>query len=124
MSSRCQKAAISLALVGALIFSACSSGFIKSLAGLNALRQHLIEKYHEDVSVNLQNSRFLAIVFTNSALNQQDSAKRGQRAQETARFVTLNYEGIKGIDRIWIYFVASETRYIVFHYSTTIDAFA
>jgi hypothetical protein len=123
MSSRSKKALVSWALVSVLFTFACSNGLIKSYAGLNALRQHLIEKYHEDVSVNLQNSRYLSIVFTNSSLNQQDSAKRAQRAQETARFVTLNYEGIKEIDRISIFFVASETRYIVVHYSTTIDAF-
>ncbi len=95
MFSRWQKAAITLTLVSALLTSACSSGLVKSLAAVNALRQHLIEKYHEDVGVNLQNSRFLSIVFTNSPLNQQDSAKRAQRAQETARFVTLNYSGIR-----------------------------
>jgi len=124
MSSRSKKAVVSWALVSVLVTSACSNGLIKSYAGLNALRQHLIEKYHEDVSVNLQNSRFLSIAFTNSPLNQQDSAKRAQRAAETARFVALNYSGVKEIDRIWIYFVVSETRYIVVHYSTTIDAFA
>lgn len=123
MSSRCQKAAISLALVSVLITSACSNGLIKSYTGLNALRQQLIEKYHEEVGVNLQNSRFLSIVFTNSPLNQQDSAKRAQRAAETARFVALNYPGIKEIERIWIHFVAAETRYVVVHFSTTIDAF-
>src|SRR5258708_5820642 len=123
MSSRWQKAPITLTLVGALLTSACSSGLVRSLAAVNALRQDLIEKYHEDVSVNLQNSRLLSIVFTNSPLNQQDSAKRAQRAQETARFVALNYSGIREIDRIWIYFVASETRFIVVHYSSAIDAF-
>ncbi len=123
MSSQWQKAAISLALAIALLTAACSNGLVKSLAGLNALRQQLIEKYHDDVSVNLQNSRLLTIVFNNSPLNQQDSGKRAQRAAETARFVALNYSGIREINRIWIYFVASETRYIVVHYSTTIDAF-
>src|SRR6267154_497476 len=124
MTSHCKKAVVRLALVSALITSACSNGLIKSLAGLNALRQRLIEKYHDDVGVNLQNSRFLSIVFTNSPLNQQDSAKRAQRASETAKFVSLNYQGIKEIDQVWVYFVASETRYIVVHYSSTIDAFS
>ena len=78
---------------------------MKSLAGLNALRQLLIEKYHEDVGVNLQNSRYLSIVFTNSPLNQQNSAQRAQRASETAKFVALNYQGIKEVDQLWIYFV-------------------
>lgn len=123
MSSRWKKAVVSLVLVGALIPSGCSNGLIKSFAGLNALRQQLIEKYHEEIGVNLQNSRFLSIVFTNSPLNQQDSAKRAQRAAETARFVALNYPGIKEIERIWIHFVAAETRYVVVHFSTTIDAF-
>ncbi len=124
MSSRCKKSVVSLALISALITTACSNGLIKSLAGLNALRQLLIDKYHEDVGVNLQNSRFLSIVFNNSPLNQQDSAKRAQRAEETAKFVALNYQGIKEIDQVWIYFVASETRFIVVHYSSTIDAFS
>src|SRR5260221_8196237 len=104
MFSRWQKAAITLTLISALLTSACSSGLVKSLAAVNAVRQQLIEKYHEDVSVNLQNSRLLSVVFTNSPLNQQDSAKRAQRAQETARFVALNFQAIKEIDRIWIYF--------------------
>ena len=124
MSSRSKKAVISWALVSVLMTSACSNGLIKSYAGLNALRQHLIEKYHEDVSVILQNSRFLNIAFTNSPLNQQDSVMRKQRAAETARFVALNYSGIKEVDRIGIYFMASETRYIVVHYITSIDAFS
>ena len=123
MSSRRKKSVVSLALVSALITSACSNGLIKSLAGLNALRQLLIEKYHEDVGVSLQNSRFLNIVFTNSPLNQQDSAKRAQRASETAKFAAVNYEGIKQIERIGIYFVVAETRYSVVHYSRSIDAF-
>jgi hypothetical protein len=112
-----------LALVSTLLTGACSSGLVKSLAGLNALRQQLNEKYHEDVGVNLQNSRFLSIVFTNSPLNQQDSGKRARRAQETAKFVALNYQGIKDIDRMGIFFVASETRFIVVHYTTTIGSF-
>ena len=120
MSSRSKKRVVSLALVSALITSACSNGLMKSLAGLNALRQLLIEKYHEDVRVNLQNSRYLSIVFTNSPLNQQDSAKRAQRASETAKFVALKYQGIKEVDQVWIYFVASETHFIVVHYSSTI----
>jgi hypothetical protein len=123
MSSQCQKAAISLALVSALLTASCSSGLVKSYADQNALRQRLIEKYHDDVAVNLQNSRLLRIVFTNSPLNQQDSGKRAQRARETARFVTLNYQGIKDIDSIWIYFVRSEARLIVFHRYWTVDAF-
>jgi hypothetical protein len=123
MSSQWQKAAISLALVSALLTAGCSSGLVKSLTAQNALRQLLIEKYHEDVAVHLQNSRLLSIVFTNSPLNEQSSAKRAQRAQETARFVALNYHGIKEIDRIGIYFIKSETRLLVFHRHWTVDAF-
>jgi hypothetical protein len=123
MSSPRHKAAISLVLVSALLTAGCSSGLIKSYAGLNALQQQLIEKYHEDISVNLQNSRFLTIVFTNSPLNQRDSEKRAQRARETAKFVSLNYQGIKDIDRIWIYFFRSATRLIVFQRYWTVDAF-
>jgi len=83
-----------LTITGALLSHACLGG-LKSLAGLNALQQRLVNKYHEDVGVQLQNSRFLIIVFNNSSLNDKDPASRQSRAQETAQFVALNYRDIK-----------------------------
>lgn len=124
MFSRWTQTAISLALGSALLITGCSSGLVKSLSDLNALRQHLIQKYHDDVGVNLQNSRFLSIVFINSPMNKQGTAKRAERAQDAATFTALNYEGLQSIERIWISFVASETRFIVFHYSEGIESFA
>ncbi|HXM50245.1 MAG TPA: hypothetical protein VN956_20555 [Pyrinomonadaceae bacterium] len=122
-SSRWHKAGIILTITGALLSHACLGG-LKSLAGLNALQQRLVNKYHEDVGVQLQNSRFLIIVFNNSSLNDKDPASRQSRAQETAQFVALNYRDINQIQTIWIRFIASETRLIVFHRSRGIAAFA
>lgn len=113
----------SVALGGVLLFTACSSDLVKSLSGLNSLRQKLTEKYGDQVTVNLQNSRYLQVVFVNSPLNNQDRPKRIERARETARFVALNYGDIKSVDAVWVSFLASETRFIVFHYSQGIDSF-
>lgn len=110
-------------LGGALLFTACAGDLVKSLSGLNSLRQKLTEKYGDQVTVNLQNSRYLQVIFVNSHLNKQDRAKRTERARDTARFVALNYEGIKSIDAVWVSFLASETRFIVFHYNQGIDSF-
>lgn len=112
------------AALGALLFSAsCSSNLVKSLSGLNALRQRLITKYGDQVTVNLSNSRYLHIVFVNSPLNYQDSGKRLVRAQETAIFISSIYEGINSIDEMWVSFLASERRFIFFHYNRGLDAF-
>lgn len=110
-------------VAGALLISACSSGLFKSLGGLNSLRQKLIEKYGDEVNVNLHNSRYLFVVFVNSPLNNQDPLKRSERAQDAARFVASNYEGIKTIELMWITFMASETRFFVIHYNQGIDSF-
>jgi hypothetical protein len=115
--------AAAVAIGSAVLITACSSDLVKSLSGVNALRQKLIDKYGDQVTVNLHNSRYLQIVFVNSPLNKQDRPKRIERARETARFVAQNYEGIKSIDTVWISFLASETRFIVFHYTQGIDSF-
>jgi len=69
------------------------------------------------------NSRFLNIQFINSPLNQQDAAKRAQRAQETAKLAAANYPGIAQVQYIWVGFVRNETHLIIFHYTSMVVAF-
>src|SRR5260370_17787289 len=69
------------------------------------------------------NSRFLNIQFINSPLNQQDAAKRAQRAQETAKLAAANYPGIAQAQYIWVGFVRYETHLIIFHYTSMVVAF-
>jgi hypothetical protein len=83
----------------------------------------LIQKYDDEVNVNLQNSQYLSIAFINSPLNKMDRTKRAERAREAARFVALDYEGIKSIEQIWIAFVSYETRLIIVHETRGIDSF-
>lgn len=106
-----------------LLTASCSSNLVKSLSGMNALRQHLIQKYGDQVNLNVHNSRYLNVAFINSQLNHQDRAKRIERAQDAARFVALNYDDIKSIEQVWISFVATETRYLIIHYTQGIDSF-
>lgn len=106
-----------------LLTASCSSNLVKSLSGMNALRQHLTQKYGDQVNLNLHNSRYLNVAFINSELNHQDRAKRIERAQDAASFVARNYDDIKSIEQIWISFVATETRYLIIHYTQGIDSF-
>ena len=124
MPSQLRATLLTSVLCASLLASACSSGLVKSLGDLARLRQQLIDKYHEqDIRVNLQNSRYLTIIFVNSPLNQQARAVRDKRAQETAKFVVSHYPAIREIGNIWVSFAAYETRLIVFHYTQSVDAF-
>lgn len=69
MNLRFEKAAIMLLLFTTWLAAACSTGAIKTLSDLNVIRHHLNQKYHDEVSVSLNNSRFLIVVFINSPLN-------------------------------------------------------
>lgn len=122
MSSPRAKSTICLVLSGALLSLACS-GALKTLGGLNALHGHLKQKYQDEVAINLQNSRFLSITFINSSLNKSGPDERAARALEAAVFTARNYEDIKSIQQIWISFVASQTRFVFFHYSQGLDSF-
>lgn len=84
--SQFRKTAIVVTALSGLLGVACSSGMVRTLADLNAIRQHLISKYHDEVAVNLQNSRFLNIVFVNSPVNKMGPQARAERAEEAARF--------------------------------------
>jgi hypothetical protein len=118
-----KRLAAGIILVALLVSPGCATKLAKSFASINALRDALIRKYHDDVVLKVQNSNFLLITFVNSPLNQDSSAKRGQRAQETARFATSNYQDIHSIQQIWISFVESQTRFIVFTYSRGIESY-
>jgi hypothetical protein len=125
MPPRSRKTLLTSVLWASLLASACSSGLIKSLGDMGRLRQQLIDKYHEpDINVHLQNSQYLSVVFINSPLNQQASAVRDKRAQETAKFVVSHYPAIREIRSIWVSFVTYETRLFIFHYGRSVDAFA
>ena len=102
MLSHSKRITVVAAVTCGLLVAACAP--LKSLTALNALRAQLIRKYHDEVTVNLQNSRYLSIIFVNSPLNKQDQVRRVERAQDTARFIALNFEAIKTIDEVWISF--------------------
>jgi hypothetical protein len=121
--SQFRKTAIVVTALCGLLGVACSSGMVRTLADLNAIRQHLISKYHDEVAVNLQNSQFLNIVFVNSPVNKMGPQARTERAEEAARFVSRNYEGIKSIEQIWISFVATETYVVFFHKTQGLGSF-
>lgn len=106
--------------------SGCGNGLIKSLADLGRLREELVKEFHDpNVEVVIRNSTVLTVAFVNSKLNDQGSGtKRMERAQETAVFIKHHYAGIDRIERVWVSFVAVETRYLFVNYTRGIDAFS
>lgn len=115
---------IALLVSGAVCLSSCSSGFMKSLAEVHKLQQQLMDKYDEkEVNVNLMNSAYLTIAFVNSPLNQQDETRRAARADDAAKFIVRSFPSIQKIQTIWILFMASETKWVVFHHSRSLNAF-
>jgi hypothetical protein len=114
---------LSLLLVAGSL-SGCGKELIKSIGDLARLREDLIKEFHEDdVSVVVQNSNLLVVTFINSALNDQSNLKRMERAQATADFVRGHYPSIGRIERLWVAFAASETRFLVLHFNRGIDRF-
>jgi hypothetical protein len=114
---------IALVLCAACFSQACSSGYVKKLTEVAKLRQDLMDKYQEkEVNVNL-NSGFLTVSFVDSALNQEDVARRAFRAREAAKFVVKNFPSIAKIQTMWIMFVATERRLIVFHYHRSLNEY-
>jgi len=113
---------LSLGLV--ICFTGCGSALVKSLREVGKLRSELIAEFHEnDIQVSLGNSTQLRITFVNSALNERSAEERAKRAQETAFFITQHYAGVHRLERIWIFFATYQTRYIVVHYSKSVDMF-
>lgn len=115
---------IALVLCAVCFSQACSNGFVKRMTEAAKLRQDLMDKYQEkEVNVNLQNSVFLTVSFVDSTLNQEDAGKRAARAQDAAKFVVKSLPSIAEIKSIWIMFVATETRWIVFHYHRSLNEY-
>jgi len=111
-------------LVGLACLSSCSSGLFKQLSEMSRLRQELMNKFQEkDINVHLQNDVYLTISLVNSPLNRQDNAAREARAAEVAKFVAKNFPRIQQIKSIWVMFVKSETRLVLFHYSQSVGGF-
>src|SRR5256885_7229496 len=122
--SRMKTVCITLVLCAFCFSQACSNGLVKRLTEAAKLRQDLMDKYQEkEVNVDLQNSVFLSIAFVNSQMNQEDAGKRAARAQEVAKFVVKTFPSIGKIKSIWITFMASETRWIVFHSRSSLGQF-
>jgi hypothetical protein len=107
-----------------LLVAGCVGQLAKSLVEISRLQGELAKEYGEkSVNVNLNNSTSLIVTFINSPLNAKSSQDRAKRAGETAAFVSSRYPSIDKIDDIWVGFIRQETRFIVVHYSESLEFF-
>lgn len=110
-------------IVASLVAGGCQK-VVKSLGEISKLHAAIVKEYGEkDVGVNLNNNTTLSVTFINSPLNAKDREERAKRAEQTAVFVTQHFPSIDQIQRIWVSFVRQETRYVIVHYSESLDTF-
>jgi len=118
------KTAVCWSLALLLCFAGCGTAVVQSLREVAKLRAQLIEEFHEnDIQVSIGNSTQLTVTFVNSELNQSGPEARARRAKDTALFIKSHYPNVQRLERIWILFATYETRYIVVHYSRSVDMF-
>ena len=97
----------------------------KTLGDLAMVRAELIKKFGEE-GVNLhvnsfQNRLSISVTYVNSPLNQKTTDERGKRAQETAEIVRQHYPSIKKVSEIWVGFMRTTTRLVVFHWNEMLE---
>lgn len=124
MANRSKLSLIFLVLCAAACVD-CSNGFVKNFAETGKLQQQLKDKYLEkEIKVSFRDGGFLTITFVDSPLNQKDKARRAARAGDVAGFVIKNFPSIGKVHGIWIFFMASERRWVVFPSARSVDSFA
>lgn len=97
----------------------------KTLGDLAMVRAELIKKFGEE-GVNLhvnnfQNRLSISVTYVNSPLNQKTTDERAKRAQETAEIVRQHYPSIKKVSEIWVGFMRTTTRLVVFHWNEMLE---
>lgn len=122
------RSSLSIILASCLLASGCNAAkqLQKSLGELEIVRTELISKFGEqnvDIRLNnFQNLTSIAVVYTNSPLNQKSGEERAKRAQATAGIVRQLYPSIKNVSQIWIMFTRVTTRLVIFNYSEMLDS--
>jgi len=118
-----------LVLTSCLLACGCTTAreLGKTLGDLTQVRGEIINKFGEkDVNVNVntfENRTRISVVYVNSPLNQKTTEERVKRASETAEIVRQHYPSIKNVSEMWVGFMRSTTRLVVFHYSEMLEAY-
>ena len=118
-----------LVLTSCLLASGCTTAreLGKTLGDLTQVRGEIINKFGDkDVNINVntfENRTRISVVYVNSPLNQKTTEERVKRASETAEIVRQHYPSIKNVSEMWVGFMRSTTRLVVFHYSEMLEAY-
>jgi len=110
---------LALILVSSLLTASCGE-IAKTLGDLMVVQSELAEKFGEEVTVNVNpghQSLIFMVMFINSALNEQAAEARLKRAAEAAQVVKSTYSRIQSVGEIWVGFVRTKTRFVMFHRS-------
>jgi len=116
-------------LTSCLLASGCRSAkdLGKTLGDLAEVRAEIIKKFGEQ-DVNVRANTFggrtnIFVIYVNSPLNQKSSEDRAKRAKETAEIVKQHYPSIKNASEMWVGFMRSTTRLVIFHWSEMIETY-
>ena len=118
---------LAMVCLTALLCQGCEKP-LKTLGELGTVHAEIVKRFGDkEVSIRentFGNSTNIIVTFINSSLNDKALELRATRAQETANVVKELYPSIASIDEIWIQFVRLTTRFVVFHYTEGVGAFA
>ena len=112
------------ALVAATILIGGCSGLADQLKGVVAVQAELVRTLHEDnISVNLNNGRFLTIGIINSPLHDLSKDQKGAKVFEIAKIAYGALPEREQLERISVVFATQKTYFMFFHYSDGSDSY-
>jgi predicted Zn-dependent protease len=77
----------------------------------------------DEVSVNINNGRYLSIGITNSPLTNLPAAEKRQNALEIAKLAYASYASRAGLEIVVVAFVIHRSHFLFFNYSDARDSF-
>ncbi len=104
-----------LLLLVALVSGGCGGAreAYDALGGLRQLHTDLTTKYHDEISVRINNGKFLSIGLVNSALKDLPADQKAQKAREIAAYAIGRYPDADKLDTVSVGFVTHKSYLVV-----------
>jgi len=112
-----------LILLG-IVVSGCSNAkeAYKSLGDLQQLHADLTTKYKEELSLNINNDKYLSISIINSKLNELPIEQKKQKAREIAVYAVGSYKNSNELETVSVGYVIHKS-YIIINYTEAMEQY-